>query len=157
MSGPGAEHPGEFLSAYLDGEITSDEFHVVTEHLESCGRCKSELDELAVTRAAIRGLPLIQVPNQILVLAGPSSNGRSTAVDSRRDHPRWLPRPLAWAGAAAAVAVLIVAGALVSPSTPQTLSPQDLSAPYMARSSVEGGLVPLKVVMPQSATSMATP
>ncbi|VAV99998.1 hypothetical protein MNBD_ACTINO02-2076 [hydrothermal vent metagenome] len=57
---------GELLSAYLDGELTRDELHVVVEHLDSCLECIAEFHELRDARTMLRTLPRLEVPDRAL-------------------------------------------------------------------------------------------
>jgi anti-sigma factor RsiW len=59
---PPPEHPGELLSAYLDGELTPAERDQVDAHLESCPACRADLDEERDVRSAVRGLPAVDPP-----------------------------------------------------------------------------------------------
>lgn len=56
-------HPDELLSAFLDGEISPEDRDRVSQHLSGCGRCRSELDQLAAVRSAVRGLPWWEMPD----------------------------------------------------------------------------------------------
>lgn len=58
-------HRPELLSAMLDGELSESEAVWVAEHLDGCGVCKSELDDLSSARAAIRSLPMLDLPEGI--------------------------------------------------------------------------------------------
>lgn len=60
-------HPGDLLSAWLDGELTSNEQVAVAAHLQDCPACSAERDEIAAGRAMLRGLPLLLVPSEVLV------------------------------------------------------------------------------------------
>ena len=44
-------HPEQDLLRYLDGELPARRAGRLSSHLESCGRCRSELDELQDTLA----------------------------------------------------------------------------------------------------------
>jgi Putative zinc-finger len=59
---PPPEHPGELLSAYLDGELSPAERDQVDTHLASCPACRADLDEERDVRAAVRGLPPVDPP-----------------------------------------------------------------------------------------------
>jgi anti-sigma factor RsiW len=50
-------HVTDRLSAYLDGALGADELGRVEAHLESCGRCLREYQELAALQRLLRGLP----------------------------------------------------------------------------------------------------
>jgi anti-sigma factor RsiW len=53
---------GSRLSAFLDDELGDDDALAVAHHLDICGRCLHELEELRGTRDALRSLPQLQAP-----------------------------------------------------------------------------------------------
>lgn len=56
-------HPGLFnMDMYLEGELAPDERALFEAHLEDCPACRSALEERSVLQKAIRGLPLVEVP-----------------------------------------------------------------------------------------------
>lgn len=89
-------HRPELLSAMLDGEVSEAEASWIKTHLDDCGQCRDELDDLAAARAAVRGLPMLDLPDDLhpqgTVVAGP-----------------WLRRAAIAVSSAAAVVVLAVA------------------------------------------------
>jgi anti-sigma factor RsiW len=91
-------HRPELLSAMLDGELSEAEAAWVAEHLDGCGICMSELDDLSSARAAVRSLPLLDLPQGLAPLAG-------------RVVPLW-PRRAAVAVTSVAAAAAISVGAL---------------------------------------------
>src|SRR2546423_10660695 len=77
-------HPGDRLSALLDGELHPSDAAEVRAHVDGCPACASELDEVAGARSAVRRLPWLDRP------------------DVRQPKPRTaLLVPLAFAAAAA--------------------------------------------------------
>ncbi len=60
---------GELLSAYLDGELRAGELEVVVEHLADCLECVAEFHDLKEARAAVRMMPMLQVPDKALPAA----------------------------------------------------------------------------------------
>ena len=58
-------HPGEQLSAYLDGQLDTAEHDYVIGHLDYCTDCRLELHELDSARTAIRSLPGLEPPEFI--------------------------------------------------------------------------------------------
>ena len=60
-------HPGEQLSAYLDGQLTTAEHDFVISHLDFCTDCRLELHELDAARTAIRSLPGLEPPEFLSV------------------------------------------------------------------------------------------
>lgn len=91
-------HRPELLSAMLDGELSESEVSWVADHLEGCGECRAELDDLASARSAVRSLPVLDLPDGIL----PAS---STVV-------RMWPRRVAVAMVSVAAAAVVAIGAL---------------------------------------------
>ncbi|MEX2280018.1 MAG: zf-HC2 domain-containing protein [Acidimicrobiia bacterium] len=59
-------HRPELLSALLDGELSEVEAAWVAEHLDGCGICMAELHDLSSARAAVRSLPLLDLPERIV-------------------------------------------------------------------------------------------
>lgn len=133
-------HLGELLSAYLDGEVAADEQQRVAHHLSGCTRCREDLVSLSRVRAAVRGLPLLEVPGSTLGLPE-----QSLAPVHRR--------PRVWIGAAAAAAaVLVVLASFLTPDRPVPMTVQDLSTPFGARVSLDPAFTPAKVVPVQGET-----
>jgi anti-sigma factor RsiW len=58
--------PAEVLSAYLDGELRSGELDLVVDHLAGCEVCIAEFHELKETRAWLRTLPELAVPDRVM-------------------------------------------------------------------------------------------
>lgn len=126
-------HLDELLSVYLDGEGTRAEVEVVEAHLAECLRCRRRLADVNVARSAVRSLPLIEMP--------PGTVPPTEQVS-------WPRRRTVWMGAAAAVAALVMAVAALTSSGPEPLDIEDVSLQLDARSSLDVGAVPLKVVLP---------
>jgi anti-sigma factor RsiW len=101
-----SEHPGDLLSAHLDGELPPDVAADVEWHVSTCSRCRADLDELAGARTLLRQLP-----------AGSASPGFGDALVRRRQQASR--RGVALALVAASVAM--VAGLFVAdPVTPSS-------------------------------------
>lgn len=60
---------GELLSAYLDGELREGELELVVAHLGDCLECVGEFHDLKEARAAVRMLPILQVPDRVMPAA----------------------------------------------------------------------------------------
>lgn len=60
-------HPGDLLSAWLDGELAPAEGAAVSAHLEGCPECAAERDEVEAARTALRALPLLEPPSGVLL------------------------------------------------------------------------------------------
>jgi len=127
-------HPDELLSAHLDGELGEVERRRVASHLVECERCRTEISDLARARAAVRALPLLELPTEVAHLVGIAE-----VKPLRR-------RPTTWVGAAAAAAAAVfVAAAAITTPEPQQITPPELTALYGAVSSNEPALNPVRV------------
>jgi anti-sigma factor RsiW len=111
----------DFLSGYLDGELTVEERGVVEAQLAASPELRAELEEVTVARAVVRGLPQRDAPSGFwdAVLANVQAAAAEEAVDDevapvvaidsqRRRHVR-----AGWIAGAAAVAAAIIAVILV--------------------------------------------
>jgi anti-sigma factor RsiW len=131
-------HPDELISAYLDGELHGTELHGLLRHLGGCGRCASELDHVQVVRAAVRSLPVLEVPD-----------GLVSALDAEV-IPFRKRRGLLAGAAAAAVAIVITLASLASDGRPM-VSVEDLNSRLAARVSLDPAFGPAKVIAPDIA------
>jgi len=128
-------HPSEMISAYLDGELDDRERSDLMRHLAGCGRCSAELEDIQRVRAAVRSLPVLELPVGLVAEADP-------IVVPLRSHKGL------WAGVAAAVVAIVVAvAALVTPPA-DAYTVDDLNSRYGARSSLDPAFGPAKVVVP---------
>jgi anti-sigma factor RsiW len=128
-------HPTSSISAFLDGELSAVELISLEAHLASCGRCVAEMQDVQRVRAAVRALPLIELPDDLALDGEP---GNVTPIHRHR---------LVWAGAAAVVAVVVAAAALSTPP-PSGLTVDDLTSRFGARVSLDPAFGPAKVVVP---------
>ena len=55
-------HPGDLLSAYLDGELAPGEQQGVRAHLDECAECRRELQYISEARTFVRDLPPVDPP-----------------------------------------------------------------------------------------------
>jgi anti-sigma factor RsiW len=125
-------HLGELLSAHLDGELSLGEARLVAGHLEVCGACRAEFDDLAAARAAVRTLPALELPESV-----------AAAIPPTEQRGIRMPAPQ-WAAVAAVVVALAVGSAtLLDESPPEPISASDLGAVYVARVSVDRELPPM--------------
>lgn len=118
-------HLGELLSAYLDGELVSDEHNRVVSHLHACESCRGELSELHHARASVRALPTVEAPDWVLP--------QDEFVPIRR-------RPVALAAAAAAAVIVATIGVstYLAPTPELELSITDIATPHQVRASQDG-------------------
>lgn len=124
-------HLGELLSAHLDGELSLGEARLVAGHLEVCGACRAEFDDLAAARAAVRTLPGLELPESVTESIPPTDQRHSRML-----APQWA------AVAAAVLALALGSATLLDEPAPQPVSASDLGAVYVARVSVERELPP---------------
>ncbi len=97
----------ELLSAYLDGEVTEKERHLLEEHLDSCKSCRQELEELRRIVGLVASLPKEAAPEgfaQRTVARLPAPGiGAPERLRKFFLRPRW-----AFASGALATAALIL-------------------------------------------------
>ena len=128
-------HAGDLISAYLDGELSRPEIDQLRTHLESCGRCASEIQEIQAVRSAVRSLPMLELP------AGLVPEADAEVIPLRRNKGFWV------GAAAAAVALVIAIAALVTPSSP-SIAIDELNSRYGARASLDPAFGLAKLVVP---------
>lgn len=63
---PAPHEISELLTAYLDGELRPGELEIVVEHLTDCASCILEFHELKEMRAALRSLPYLKAPEDLV-------------------------------------------------------------------------------------------
>ena len=130
-----AIHLGPELSAYLDGELNTAEFPIVTAHLRDCSICRQELHQLDAARTAVRALPRVEPP---------------VFLDVRRETTRERHRARRVVTVAASIAAAAVITVGLTSSTPQP-EPVDLGSfedRHIARASVESGFSILPALAP---------
>lgn len=97
----------ELLSAYLDGEVTEKERHLLEEHLASCKSCRQELEELRRIVGLVASLPKEAAPEGFAQRTVASLPAPGTGAPERLRkfflRPRW-----AFASGALATAALIL-------------------------------------------------
>jgi anti-sigma factor RsiW len=98
--------------AYVLEEVSAAQAGEYARHAESCGRCREEVAALTATTAALRAMPLAEVPRQIVFVSDPVL----TTPWWRR---LWTASPQWGFASAAVLALAIVAhGMMVSRNTP---------------------------------------
>jgi anti-sigma factor RsiW len=95
-------HPGDLLSAYLDGELTPRGVEDVRAHLEGCAECRRELQSLSEVRMLVRDLPPVDPPFDLF-------------ERMLRGKNRWAAR----AGLAALAAGAVASVAMMGMATPR--------------------------------------
>jgi len=132
---PPAAHYGPELSAFLDGELTSDEQEMIVKHLQTCTDCLLELQDLDAARTAVRSLPGIEPPQPIVA-----------RLPVR--HQRASLKRLGIAAAAVIGAVLITFNMASSGPEPTSVDLDQLADQHNVRLSVEDGVSGIPVNAP---------
>lgn len=113
-------HPGDLLSALLDGELSASEEVGVAAHVAGCDRCADELAAVAGARDAVRALPDVAPPPGFLddciergraddrTAAERSAEGSGHASPATVTPLEPRPRRQALGGVAASVAAVLV-------------------------------------------------
>lgn len=114
------------VQADFDGELDAGRAAALVEHVAQCEHCRLVSEQLARSRALLRGVPRYQVPRALR-----DSLERALQSQSRAEAPRKeLPAPsrrIAWLGWATALAASVVLAVMVvMPRSP------DLSAQLVA-------------------------
>ena len=141
-------HPDELLDAWLDGRLEADERRGVDEHLADCERCRTQLEVLRATVAAVRtGLPPAPAPAGLAhriraaldaedaaaqepdagsarAEAEPATVTAMPGPEARRPASRWR-----WAAAAAAVVAVAVIAYWLAPGTHRPPPPRTEPSP----------------------------
>lgn len=81
-----AVHPGESMTAYLDGELDPLAALGVEAHIEACPNCARELKALHKTRSALRGLPWLEEPKLDAITPGALRAPRRDAMLQGRQN-----------------------------------------------------------------------
>lgn len=89
------------LKAYALGEADASVRRGVESHVESCGACRAELDQLGVTRAALLTLPAEEMPRRIAF------------VSDKVFEPKWYQRLFDWPKIALASTAMLSAAILI--------------------------------------------
>jgi hypothetical protein len=114
-------HPGDRLSAFLDGEMSAAERVEVQGHLRECAACTRELEELGAVDAFARELPVEAPAGYFEELPG--------RVRARVRRPARAPRMALWAVAAAAAVMAVVVTPVVLEHKQTVLAPAAQAVP----------------------------
>lgn len=114
------------VQADFDGELDAGRAAELVEHVAQCAHCRLVSDQLARSRALLRGVPRYPVPQALRDSVAQAVRSQSRA-EARRSEPAAAGRRTAWLGWAAALAASVVlAVMMVVPRSP------DLSAQLVA-------------------------
>jgi anti-sigma factor RsiW len=119
------KHPGDLLSAYVDGEASAAERRMIDEHIGECAGCRDDLADLAEVRGLVQSLALLEMPK----------------TDTASGIARRLLRPaLAWAFSGLAVAALALGLAFAPGESESTFDLDALRDQHTARLVVDPGI-----------------
>ena len=108
-------HPEELLAGYVDGSLSGAGRTSVDAHLQTCARCRAEVELADAGRGALRRLPEPQTPDLAGVVV--TEVGGLAAKEASARAPRWYRY-----GGIAAAAVIAVAIAIALPKVGTTPS-----------------------------------
>lgn len=92
-------HPEDLLAGYVDGSLSGPDRMTADAHLQTCARCRAEVEAAGVGRAALRSLPDPESPDL---------SASVTAVLEGARHPiASLPRWYRYGGIAAAALIVV--------------------------------------------------
>jgi Putative zinc-finger len=114
-------HPGDRLSAFLDGELSAAERAEMQGHLRECPACTRELEELGAVDAFARELPVEAPAGYFEELPG--------RVRARVRRPARAPRMALWAVAAAAAVMAVVVTPVVLQHERAVMTPAAQAVP----------------------------
>lgn len=104
------KHPEDLFAEYADGTLPGAERAEVDAHLDACARCRGEVEAAKAAREALRGLPALLPPADLLAQVheeaaalAPAHPAGATPLKRPRSA-RWLPG----IGVAAVIALLAV-------------------------------------------------
>jgi len=111
------EHPDSLLPFYVNGSLTAEQNHNVEQHLQTCERCRNEIQFLAKLREQVKHAVSVQAPGELGLrrLMRDVKRGKTRSSMSRWYKPAFA--------AAILVIVLQTAVFLHQQSTPQTYTP----------------------------------
>lgn len=127
-------HLGSAMSAYLDGELPTQEVADLSRHLAGCVECRRELQELDSARIAIRALPRLEPPPLIALASAPARRARWRAV------------AIVAAGAAAVAALTL---GIDRSGADESVDLESLASRHAARVSVDAGFAVAPAGVPQ--------
>jgi anti-sigma factor RsiW len=111
------ERVRNLLSAYLDRELSTEEFRLVRAHLVACADCSAELEAERTLKDALAGLPSAEVPEGFLDDIFARLDGEEAQVPA--GPARVIPfRRYGWLAAAPVAALVVVTLPLVRQMVP---------------------------------------
>lgn len=118
-------HLGEGISGYLDGELDASERRQADAHIAGCEVCRQDLEDMAMVRARLRSLPMLELPTDLT-----RARAKTRPIYRR-------PRFFVGAAAAAAVAALVAFVTIFPKDAVFALTDDTFAASYRARASLD--------------------
>ena len=107
----------EMINDYVDGTLDGDGMKELKAHLESCRDCRELADDFALIARGAKSLtslePSAAIWPKIAAQVRPSPREAQSPVQRKRVWPATFWRPAAWAYAAAAILLVVVAGFII--------------------------------------------
>jgi anti-sigma factor RsiW len=130
-------HPEELLAGSVDGSLSGPDRTTLDTHLETCARCRAEIEAAGAARDALRRLPDPEVPDLAAAVTAELEGAHATVPAA----PRWY----RYAGiAAAAVIALAVVVSLPKvgsgPSADREAAGTSEAAPTVGQADTLSGL-----------------
>ncbi|MDO4784009.1 MAG: hypothetical protein Q3997_02840 [Propionibacteriaceae bacterium] len=146
-----------WLPGLADHSLTPQRSATVSAHVDSCERCRAEVEQLREVRALLGARGDAQAPSglsgRLLLIAGEDasqplwlSGGATGALPSRRKRRARIARRFALSSTVAVLAVLSLA-LLMAPALPQVTDPADQARRSFSRSMTALGLDGLVVAV----------
>ncbi|MCJ7726330.1 MAG: zf-HC2 domain-containing protein [Acidimicrobiia bacterium] len=126
-------HPGDLLSALLDGELSAPERQRIDAHLTGCADCRLELEAIESVRSAVRSLPTLGPPPGLLPGSAPA---RKALL-----RPVW-----GWAAAGAMAVALSLGLAIGTATSPAPMDLGGFAGQHTARVLVQPGVQTVRAV-----------
>lgn len=104
------EQQRERLSAYLDGELPSEERAALERHLPGCSECRRELEDYRTLRAMLRAVPAPALPRSFTL---PATGAVPEPLPAQRSRPDSV-RPRTRAGSSGVARAAQALGGLVA-------------------------------------------
>jgi anti-sigma factor ChrR (cupin superfamily) len=125
-------HPNDtVINDYVDEELDPRERAGVEQHLQSCARCRSLVDDLREIQSVAKSLDLREPPVRSWTRLERAIRLEKTPAQQRRTAP------YLWLGAAAAIVLATVVGMRIAPRGADTRVPATPTAPADSAQAVE--------------------
>jgi hypothetical protein len=90
------KHLGIRVSALADDQLSHDERDRALAHVARCEQCRFELEQERETKAALRGLPLVEPPTQLVTALLAMAETGGPLPPRRRPFPGPTTPPVGW-------------------------------------------------------------